>query len=127
VFSSTLKRSVATLGVVAGLLTTVGAGAAGADTLNGGPGGDRNPGAAVTSDSGAKPFFGGLGNDTLDAAAGALDVAASEVFELNTFGGDDTLLGHGTQVGSEQVVVLIGANDYGFADTSHVGVANNSR
>jgi hypothetical protein len=44
-------------------------------------------------------------------ASSTRDVASSEVFELNTFGGNDTL----TDGADDRVVVLIGANDYGFA------------
>ena len=72
-FSSTLKRSVATLGVVAGLLAAAGPasaqiGVATTGTLHSGPG--------------------PVSNEAL-----RLDVASSEVFKLNTFGGNDTLTG----------------------------------
>jgi len=104
--SNTLKRTAATLGVVAGLLAA--AGPASAQILDGplmakaGPqheaGGFKGEliglepnalGTQVGSEGRASTFFGGLGNDTLDTGAGAsftLDVASSEVFELNTFG-----------------------------------------
>ena len=225
-FSTTIKRSVATLGVVAGLLAaavpaSAMVGGDEADTVTGKAAVltdyDRNsfsPQAptsdgliAVTVDAGSgndnvkgptKATAGGIsGYEMTKAIAGkaptnagtqvgsealalddygphvlTLDGASSEVFELNTFGGDDTLkvetevtdyladagTGHdklligkdsthfhdgtsntvqfaetgrsdaktpsliakGTQVGSEgvkaPVVVLIGANDYGFTE-----------
>ena len=98
-FSTTIKRSVATFGVVAGLL--VAAGPASAQVL---PGmiGVKAPSKA-TGPSGAGASF-------------TLDVASSEVFELNTFGLTEhegaafrgELIGLepsalGTQVGSEGV------------------------
>ena len=67
-FSTNLKRSVATLGVVAGLLAA--AGPASAQVM---------------------PGTMGVKAPTKVNAPFTLDVATSEVFELNTFGGDDTL------------------------------------
>jgi hypothetical protein len=74
-FSTTIKRSVATLGVVAGLLA-----------------------AAVPASAQIGPAT--MGN--LHTEPGPR-VASSEVFELNTFGGNDSLDARGTQVGSEGV------------------------
>ena len=98
--SHTLKRTAATLGVVAGLLAA--AGPASAQILDGplmakgynfkGEVIGLEPyalGTQVGSEGRANTFFGGLGNDTLETGASAsltLDVAGSEVFELNTFG-----------------------------------------
>ncbi len=92
-FNITLKRSLATMAVVAGLLVAAGpASAAGVSTgheRTSAVNGKTNAGTQVGSEgvkapSKAEPFFGGLGDDTLD-------VASSEVFELNTLGGNDTL------------------------------------
>src|SRR5262245_6836465 len=118
---TSLKRSAATLGVLAGLLAAAGPAAAqggGADftrfVVDGPITAKAEP--RVTVDAGS-------GDDKVKAASGtqvgsealALDdygphmarvtlgVGSSEVFELNTFGGNDTLRARGTQVGSEGV------------------------
>ncbi len=129
-FSTTIKRSVATLGVVAGLLAA--AGPASADTLNGSGGGDRafldigttETLIAITADAGSGNDNVWNNGDGTDAAKGTQvgsegvkapsteqswvwheaarnGVATSEVFELNTLGGNDTAEAKGTQVGSE--------------------------
>ena len=78
-FSTTIKRSAATLGVVAGLLVAAGPASA-------------QIGLATTGMLRAEP---------------GPRVASSEVFELNTFGGNDTLDRRGTQVGSEGVTAIM--------------------
>ena len=109
-FGTTIKRSVATLGVVAGIL--VAAGPASAQVM---PGmiGVKAPTKAGTQVG----HEGSKATDPSGAGAGfTLDVAGSEVFELNTFGltehegaafrGEVTGLepsALGTQVGSEGV------------------------
>ena len=78
-FSTNLKRSVATLGVVAGLLA-----------------------AAVPASAGTpKGVMPSSPNDALTVKAPT--VSNAEVFELNTLGGNDTLDATGTQVGSEGI------------------------
>jgi hypothetical protein len=115
-FSITPKRSAATLGVVAGLLAAAGPASAqalpgmvgfvvdGPITAKAGPAPSQlgaandishlSATAPVTRDNGANTIVGGDEADTLHGEASAgftLDVASSEVFELNTFGGNDTL------------------------------------
>jgi hypothetical protein len=102
-FSSNLKRSVATLGVVAGLLAA--AVPASAQMVDGPV---LHNDALQAGQSENQGMFNTTLNDALQLKAGAsevlyetvtvkapkpstLDVASSEVFELNTFGGDDTL------------------------------------
>jgi hypothetical protein len=96
-FSSTLKRSVATLAVVAGLLA-----------------------AAVPASANPRSD----GGQSASASASFIEIGSTETLDMYAFGGNDTLDAPGTQVGSEgvnaptragAVVVLIGANDYGFA------------
>jgi hypothetical protein len=99
-FSTTIKRSVATLGVVAGLLA-----AAGPASAQIGPGTMGVIGPDNDLNQQMKYYF----EDAWPAVTGATtptpgpgsQVATSEVFELNTFGGNDTLTldARGTQVG----------------------------
>ena len=93
--SITVKRSVATLGLVAGLLAAA------------------VPASANPRNDGGQ-----------SASASFIEIGTTETLDMNAFGGNDTLDARGTQVGSEgvkapnkadAVVVLIGANDYGFA------------
>jgi hypothetical protein len=122
-FDSTLKRSAATLSVVAGLLAA--AGPANAQILEGplmakpGPqpaalmsdGRDLAPKKSASNPvldtgmfdhewlkapaggkSGANPFFGGLGNDTLDSGAGA-DAASGAGGDRHTRSGGEVVPG----------------------------------
>ena len=92
-FSNNLKRSVATLGVVAGLL----AAAVPASAMPGSISGKK-----MTDAIAAKPVssfsFGGSQSGTMHVAA---PTDAGTPAGLNANGGDDTLYARGTQVGSE--------------------------
>ncbi len=84
-FSTTIKRSVATVGVVAGLLA-----AAVPASAQIGPATVGNL-AGIQSEVEPVELVRAEARGTQINAPFSLDVATSEVFELNTFGGDDTL------------------------------------
>jgi hypothetical protein len=87
-FSSTIKRSVATLGVVAGLLAVAGPASAqiGPATM-----GNALPAAPTGLRAGQSEVLYETVTVKAPKPSTTLDVASSEVFELNTFGGNDTL------------------------------------
>ena len=98
-FSNNLKRSVATLGVVAGVL----AAAVPASAI---PVGVSPPGEIDAGKSRQGPARSCIETVTVKTDvpdARNISIATAEVFELNTIGGNDTLSARGTQVGSEGV------------------------
>ncbi len=96
-FSNNLKRSVATLGVVAGVL----AAAVPASAI---PVGVSPPGEIDALKAGASEVLYETVTVKTDVPdARNISIATAEVFELNTIGGNDTLSARGTQVGSEGV------------------------
>ncbi len=84
-FSSTIKRSVATLGVVAGFLAAAG------------------PASAQVG-----PSISGL---TTPHTGPGPQIATSDVFELNTFGGNDTLRADSNEVAVEGITLGVVTNN----------------
>jgi hypothetical protein len=94
-FSTNLKRSVATLGVVAGLLAAAVPASAGEKGV---PGDIPNDALTVKAPTNAGSISGKEMTDAIlsvkapgPSEISALSIATSEVFELNTMGGNDTL------------------------------------
>ena len=134
-FSSNLKRSVATLGVVAGLLAAAVPASA---TPVGVQPGQENDALTVKAPTNAGTQVGSEGVKAPSTEqswawheAARTGVASAEVFELNTLGGDDTVDARGTQVGSEGVKGNDGApgreplSGYSFG-ASQTGTSNYS-